>query len=160
MSSELLDRLAALAEERSAVEEHLRAALLRATTVGVPQRDMAAALSVSQPAVSQAITAARAQALGRGPRGRVLLSHRREVLSTARRHGARDVRVFGSVARGQDTEGSDVDLLVRMPDAGMLAVSALADELEDLLAGPVDVVAEHYVRPAALADVVEHAIAL
>lgn len=160
MVAHLLERLAALADERSAVEAHLRAMLLRATATGVPQREIAAALGVSQPAVSQAITAARSAALKRGPRGRAVLSHRSDVLGTAQRYGARDVRVFGSVARGEDTETSDVDFLVRMPDAGMLAVSTLANELEELLAGPVDVVAEHFVRPEALTDVLEHAIPL
>lgn len=156
----LLTRIAELSDERSAVEEQLRAALLRATSAHVPQIEIAAALGVTQPAVSQTVSAARAHALGRGPAGRDVLTHRREILSASRRHAARDVRVFGSISRGEDTEESDVDLIVRMPDAGMLAVSALADELEQILGRPVDVLPEHLIRTGSLADVERGAIPL
>ena len=77
------------------------------------------------------------------------LSHRRdELLAIARRHGAADVRVFGSVVRGQDTCKSDVDFLVRM-EAGrsLLDMVALRDSLEQALARPVDVVSENGIFP-------------
>ena len=59
---------------------------------------------------------------------------RREILAVARRHGARNLRVFGSVVRGEATENSDLDLLVEWePDRGLLDHVALAQDLEDLL---------------------------
>ena len=68
---------------------------------------------------------------------------RADILDCARRHGARNVRLFGSVARGEAAEGSDVDFLV---DAGEKTSAwfpaGLIDELEALLERRVDVVTE------------------
>lgn len=50
-----------------------------------------------------------------GPTGRLVVAHRAEVLSVLRRHGVTNPRIFGSVARGDDHEGSDLDLLVDFP---------------------------------------------
>lgn len=73
----------------------------------------------------------------------VLDRHRDQVLAAVRRHGGSDVRVFGSVARGTDTVGSDVDLLVVMPPSTALwDVVALEQELEGLLGVHVDVVTD------------------
>ena len=56
-----------------------------------------------------------------------LESHRREILEMAACHGARNVRVFGSIARGDDRATSDVDLLVDMePGRTLLDLIALA----------------------------------
>src|ERR1039457_7715548 len=65
------------------------------------------------------------------------------ILDLARRHGARSVRVYGSVARGQDTEQSDLDLLVEWePDRSLLDVVGLKQDLEDLLGVTVDIGSE------------------
>jgi len=59
---------------------------------------------------------------------------RMEILALARRHGARNLRVFGSVARGEATENSDLDLLVEWEAGrGLLDHVALAQDLQDLL---------------------------
>ena len=59
---------------------------------------------------------------------------RDEVLHLAERHGARNVRVFGSVARGQANESSDLDLLVEWePGRSLLDHVALVQDLEDVL---------------------------
>jgi len=70
------------------------------------------------------------------------------IRETAARHGARNVRVFGSAARGDDRPGSDLDLLVDM-DAGrtLLDLVALKQDLEDLLGRRVDVVTERSLSP-------------
>ncbi len=76
----------------------------------------------------------------RGPPTLAELRGRRdEILSLARRHGASNVRVFGSVAR-EDSEARDLDLLVDL-EAGrsLLDLAALHVELEDLLGCDVDV---------------------
>lgn len=68
---------------------------------------------------------------------------REAILATARRRGARSVRVFGSMARGDATSGSDVDLLVAFePGRSLFDQVHLIDELEELLGTRVDVVAE------------------
>lgn len=70
-------------------------------------------------------------------------SRREEILRIAARHGARNVRVFGSVARGEADEKSDIDLLVEFePERSLLDHAGLVVELEELLGRKVDVVTE------------------
>lgn len=93
------------------------------------------------------------------PLGRRLRRHRRAVVDLAERRGFRNVRVFGSVARGEDTERSDIDLLVDAdPGVGVVALAGLARELTDLLGVTVDVVPaaslKRGVRAEALAEAV------
>lgn len=74
---------------------------------------------------------------------------RHDILRIAAAHGARNVRLFGSAARGEDRAGSDVDLLVDM-EAGrsLLDLIALGQDLEDLLQRKVDVLTDQSVHPA------------
>ncbi len=73
----------------------------------------------------------------------ILSGKRDEVLRIARRHGARNVRVFGSVAEGRADENSDVDLLVDLePDRSLFDLGGLLMDLQDLLGRQVDVVTE------------------
>ena len=68
---------------------------------------------------------------------------RQDVLRIARKYGARHVRVFGSVARGEADAESDVDFLVELdPGRSLLDLGGLQFELEALLGRPVDVVTE------------------
>lgn len=68
---------------------------------------------------------------------------RAEILQIASRYGARDVRVFGSVARGEADRESDVDFLVELEDGrSLLDLGGLQMELEELLGCKVDVVTE------------------
>ena len=86
----------------------------------------------------------------------LLRHHRSEVVARARAFGAENVRVFGSVARGEANADSDIDLLVDFDTAhGLLPVMTLADELEDLLGRPVDVAPVSALRP----EVAERALA-
>jgi uncharacterized protein len=73
---------------------------------------------------------------------RSLVSARREqVMAVAARHHANRVRIFGSVARGDDRPDSDIDLLVDFtPDSSLFDLMRMARELEELLGHPVDVV--------------------
>jgi len=78
---------------------------------------------------------------------RPLARHRAEVLALAARHHARDVRVFGSVARDEDRPGSDIDLLVSFdPGASLFDQIELSHELQELLGVGVDVVSEGGLR--------------
>jgi uncharacterized protein len=68
---------------------------------------------------------------------------REQILAVAARHGAGNVRVFGSVARGDADAASDIDFLVDFePGRSLLDLAALLVDLEDLLGHPVDVVTE------------------
>lgn len=76
-------------------------------------------------------------------RDQLLRDNREEILRIASAHGARDVRVFGSFARGENDRDSDVDFLVEM-EAGrsLLDLGGLQMELGELLGCKVDVVTE------------------
>ena len=74
----------------------------------------------------------------------LLKEKREDILAVAARHGAFNVRVFGSVARGEETEDSDIDLLI---DYDLTKISAwfpggLLMDLQDLLYRKVDIVTE------------------
>ncbi|MGO9122255.1 MAG: nucleotidyltransferase family protein [Desulfomonilaceae bacterium] len=78
----------------------------------------------------------------------VLTEKREEILKIAARHGARNVRVFGSIARGEADEHSDIDLLASFdPATGLLQHVALIRELREFLGCPVDVVDDDGLRP-------------
>lgn len=78
----------------------------------------------------------------------LLKKNRDLILECAARHGARNVRLFGSAARGGTTADSDVDFLVDM-DKGrtLLVLAGLHEDLEDLLGRHVDVVTERGLSP-------------
>jgi predicted nucleotidyltransferase len=70
-------------------------------------------------------------------------SRRGPIQAAVRRHNGLDVRVFGSVARGEASIGSDVDFLVRFaPGSSLFDVLRLQDELSKILQRPVDVISE------------------
>ena len=84
---------------------------------------------------------------------------RADVTRIAAAHGARNVRVFGSVVRGESTDSSDLDLLVDMAvGRSLLDLVALGDDLEEALGVAVDVVTEKslspYLRDRILAEAV------
>ena len=73
----------------------------------------------------------------------LLAAKRDRILQIAANHGARNVRIFGSVARGDADTASDVDFLVDLePGRSLLDLGGLQMELEALLGRPVDVVTE------------------
>lgn len=71
----------------------------------------------------------------------LLHEKREQILRIAARHGARNVRVFGSMVRGEANQASDIDFLVEMePGRSLLDLGGLQVELESLLGRRVDVV--------------------
>ncbi len=74
-------------------------------------------------------------------RDQLVKEKRAEILRIASQYGAREIRVFGSVARGEDDRESDVDFLVELePGRSLLDLGGLQMELESLLGCRVDVV--------------------
>ncbi len=83
------------------------------------------------------------------------------MIDCALSHGASNVRVFGSVARGEDRPGSDVDLVADLaPVTGLFALEALRRDLAHLLGTSVDVVPSDSLRPAVRDAVARDAIPL
>ena len=75
-------------------------------------------------------------------------NHRIKILDLADRHGVRNVRVFGSMARGDADDASDVDLLVSLsPERSGLALGALLMDVQGLLKRRVEVVTENSLHP-------------
>lgn len=90
-----------------------------------------------------------------------LKEKREEILRIAARHGASNVRVFGSVARGEAGEGSDIDLLVEMEHGrSLLDQAALLLDLQELLGGSVDVVSDRGLKARIRERVLREAIPL
>jgi uncharacterized protein len=86
---------------------------------------------------------------------------RRRLLTVAARHGARNLRVFGSVARGEADPASDLDLLVDLePGRSLVDLGALLVELEAELGMRVDVVTEAGLRPVIRERVLRDAVPL
>jgi predicted nucleotidyltransferase len=79
---------------------------------------------------------------------RRLRARREEILGSAAEHGARNVRVFGSMVRGESDASSDVDLLVEMePGRSLIDLVGLWQDLEDMLGTHVDVLSDRGVSP-------------
>ena len=92
---------------------------------------------------------------------RQLRRHRHVIRRLAHNRGARHVRVFGSVARGDDDADSDVDLLVDIDDdVGLVGLAGLERELSELLDASVDVIPASLLKPAARRSAEAEAISL
>ena len=87
--------------------------------------------------------------------------YRRQIVEIAEKRGAHNVRVFGSVARGEQNAGSDIDLLVDF-EAGrsLLDLTGLWLDLEGALGCRVDVVSSRGLRPRVAPEVMRAAISL
>jgi hypothetical protein len=90
-----------------------------------------------------------------------LRAHRPAILEIATRHGVRNVRVFGSIVRGDARPNSDIDLLVDVaPGRTLLDVIALEQDLEHLLGRPVDVLTDGGLSPYLQQRILAEAAAL
>lgn len=90
-----------------------------------------------------------------------LRKRRAEILRCASEHGAHNVRVFGSAARGEAQQDSDIDLLVEMePGRSLLDLVGLWQDLEDMLGSHVDVLSERGISPHLRDRIYADAIAL
>ncbi|WP_125776863.1 nucleotidyltransferase family protein [Antribacter gilvus] len=148
---ETAERTASL---RATAARELVLAAQRAHALGWSQRRIGRALGRSQPEVARLlktdppkIDLTYGSPGERALLGVVLRDHRDAIVEAAARRGVRNVRIFGSVARGEETSTSDVDLLVDLdPGTGLFALGALEAELEGLLGREVDIVVARAVR--------------
>ena len=91
----------------------------------------------------------------------ILKEKRGEILLIAKQYGARNVRIFGSVARGEGKRDSDLDFLVELESGrSLLDIIAIKQDLEQLLKRRVDVVTEGAVSPYIRKDILRQAISL
>jgi len=93
--------------------------------------------------------------------GALLKEKREDILRIAAKHGARNVRVFGSVVRGEARPDSDVDFLVDMePGRTLLDMGGLLMDLRDALGQEVDVVTERGLKTRIRERVLKEAMPL
>lgn len=91
----------------------------------------------------------------------ILESKREEIIRIAAKHGTRNVRIFGSVARGECDDASDIDLLVEFePTVSLLDHASLLVELEDLLGRKVDVASDRGLKERIRDRVLREAVPL
>ena len=87
--------------------------------------------------------------------------NREKILAVCAKYGARNVRIFGSVARGEARPESDIDILVEMDDGhGFFDLLRLEDEAENLLGRHIDVVTVGGISPYIREKVLSQAVAL
>jgi predicted nucleotidyltransferase len=92
---------------------------------------------------------------------RAIAERRAEILRLAHHYRASHVRVFGSVARGDNAEGSDVDFLIKPePGCSLFDLGGLLEDLQDLLGCRVDVVTEDGLKPRLRERVLREAVSL
>ncbi len=96
-----------------------------------------------------------------GPIGQRVRRQRRRLIDTAAAHGIQDLRVFGSVARGDDRPDSDLDLLADLPSRmGLLGLGRARDALEAIIGCSVDLVPAADLKAGIRERVLAEAIAL
>ena len=90
-----------------------------------------------------------------------LRSRRSEILSLAARHGVRNIRVFGSVARGDDHSDSDIDFLVEIEQGrSLLDLIAFEQDLSELLGRRVEVLTDGGISPYLQHQILDEAASL
>lgn len=123
---------------------------------GLTQTELADRSGVAQPNIAayetggRRASAAMVERLRRAVRPlphEALAAHGEELVTLAASHGLTNVRVFGSVVRGTDEPGSDLDVLVtRSPGVGLMALAAFTEQATELLGVEVDVVTDGGLR--------------
>ncbi len=131
-------------------------AVREASRAGMTQQDIAKQIGRSQPEVSRLL-----HFHGSSPRARRLMAARRELIDRVTQAGGSNLRVFGSVASGTDSDGSDVDLIfdMRRP-LGLFELARVERDLAAILGTPVDLVPESALRPGLRERVLAKAVPL
>ena len=153
-------RLAEIARRTDCAVALARAELVRAVrqaaASGMTQAQIAAEIGRSQPEVSRLL-----HFHGTTPLARRLRAHAGEVRRLVAAAGGSNVRVFGSVATGQNHDGSDIDLLFTMgTPLSLMQLGALEQQLRDVLDAEVDLVPDSVLRPEFRDRTLAEAVAL
>ena len=91
----------------------------------------------------------------------LIAEKREEILRVAAKYGAVEVRLIGSVARGEARADSDIDLLVRWaPETSLLDHAGLMLELEELLGRKVDIASDGWLKPGIREGIYREAVPL
>ena len=134
----------------------LVAAVRKASREGMSQKKIARLIGRSQPEISRLL-----HFHGTTPLARRLRAARRQVIEMVEAAGGSNVRVFGSVATGQEHEGSDIDLLFRMDQPlGLMDLAGLEIELGTILHADVDLVPDTNIRPTMRERILAEAVPL
>lgn len=134
----------------------LVSAVRSASREGMTQREIATAIGRSQPEVHRLL-----HFHGDSPAGVRLRRARGEVQSVLASAGMSHPRVFGSVARGEDREGSDLDLMVTANESvGLMALARIEAELGQILGMKVDLVLDDAIRADLEEEILESAVPL
>ena len=93
--------------------------------------------------------------------GPFIVERRENILKIAKAHGATNLKIFGSYARGDEHPGSDIDLLVELePGRSLLDIIAIKQDIEDMINRRVDVVTAGALSPYIREKILEEAITL
>lgn len=152
--------LTEVAKESDRAVADARAELVRAireaSSQGMTQQQIARETGRSQPEISRLL-----RFHGATPLARRVRSHRSEILKIISAAGGSNVRVFGSLAKGEDGPQSDVDLLFTMNDVlGLMGIARLEVKLKDLIGADVDLVPDSSIRPGIREKVLRQAVPL
>lgn len=156
----MTESLTAVARESDATVREARARLTRAirqaAAEGMTQEEIARAIGRSQPEVSRLL-----RFRGDSPLGARVRAARAEIVEMVRRAGGSRVRVFGSVATGDDDAESDIDLVFTMREPlSLLELGTLESQISALVGADVDLVPESALRPDLRERVLAEAVAL
>ncbi len=159
-SGVVVEDLAEVARRTDEVARHARAELVRAVrgaaSEGVTQTEIARQIGRSQPEVSRLL-----RFHGTSPLGRRLRGNARRVRQIVAEAGGGRVRVFGSVATGQDRPDSDVDLLFTMGrPLSLMELGRLEQRLVEVIGAPVDLLPDVALRPDLRQRVLAEALVL
>ena len=93
--------------------------------------------------------------------GRRVRRRRHDLIAAAAAHGVRNLRVFGSVARGEDRPDSDVDLLADLPPGlSLIGLGRVEADLEAILGSHVDLIPAEDLKPGTRERIVRDLVAL
>lgn len=162
---ELVRELAVAGARATALRDDARRITLlavhRAARAGLSQRTIGHAIGRSQPEVSRLLGLDPTRFKATSPLGELLERHRDKVIAVVVKSGARNVRVFGSVARGVDTPASDIDLLIDIPSPfSLFDLERLRLRLVELLGHEVDLVPARGIQGEVARRAIGEAVAL
>jgi predicted nucleotidyltransferase len=160
--TERLERSSSRAAElRDEARQMLIDVVADAHQLGMSQRQIAIGLGRSQPEISRLLGLSEPRFMPTSDLGRKLVERRSEVTLAMELAGITNIRVFGSLARGDDNADSDIDLLVDIPDDFSLwDLTAMKLHIERILEESVDIVPARGLKGAVRQSALKEAISL